>query len=152
MSYTITEPTPANIVVTESSVGPLTITEAQACTITIDETNQPLITLQQPTAALTTVVTSAAATLTVSQATPAVMVLVSETGSVNRDYLGATATYVSGVLTGITYSNGTSKAFGYSSPNVLSTIDLIAPNQPTLRKTLTYVNGVWQSTSAPVVI
>ena len=152
MSYIITEPTPANIVVTEASVGPLTIAEAQPCAITIDETNQPLITLQQPAAALVSVVVPAAASLTISQPAAAVTVLVSETGSVDRDYLGATPTYVSGVLTAIAYTNGTSKAFTYSPPGILSTIDYIDPNQPTLRKTLTWVNGVWQGTSAPVVI
>ena len=157
MTYTITEPAPANIEITEAAVGPLTIAEAQPCTITIDETSQPLITLQQPAAALVSVVAPAAASLTISQPTAAVMVLVNETGVAitafaQRDYLGAVPTYINGVLTAIAYSNGTSKVLNYSASGVLTSIDYTAPNQPTLRRSLTWVNGQWQGTSAPVVI
>lgn len=157
MNASITEPAAANIEITEASVGPLTIAEAQPCSITVDEASQPLITLQQPAAALVSVVAPAAASLTINQPTAAAMVLVNETGVAvtafaQRDYLGATPTYVDGVLMAIAYNDGTSKAFNYSAPGVLSSIDYAAPNQATLRKTLTWAGGQWQGTSAPEVV
>jgi hypothetical protein len=154
MTCSITESTTPSIEILEATAGDVVIAEAQPCTITIDEANQPLITLQQPAEALVSVIPPAAASLTITQPSAAVTVLVSETGAVvttfaQRDYLGATPTYVNGLLTEIAYSDGTSKQFTYDSSLKLIYVDYIAPNKTTLRKTLTWVDDQWTDTSEP---
>lgn len=57
-----------------------------------------------------------------------------------------------GRMTEINYDNGFGKVFGYDVDGYLITVDFYQPGVPAERKTLTWVNGVWQGTSAPVVI
>jgi hypothetical protein len=67
--------------------------------------------------------------------------------------IAPTPTYnVNGRMTEINYDNGFSKVFGYDVDGYLITVDFYQPGVPAERKTLTWVNGVWQGTSAPVVI
>jgi hypothetical protein len=57
-----------------------------------------------------------------------------------------------GVLIRIDYSNGYAKVFGYDADGYLITVDFYQPGLSTQRKTLTWVDGQWRGTSAPVVI
>ena len=69
------------------------------------------------------------------------------------DLVAPVATYNgNGNLTEINYNSGFRKVFAYDGNGYLSTVTFYQPNLPTTRKTLTYVNGIWQSTSAPVVV
>ena len=158
MTINIAEPAPALIAITESAVGALAIAEAQACSITVADGSQPQITLQQPAAALVSVLAPAAASLTITQPTAAAMVLVNEAGAAvttfaQRDYLGATPTYINGVLTRIDYTDGTARLFTYYPSGLLKWLDYLAPNRATLRKTITWsADGSWGSTSGPVEV
>ena len=116
-----------------------------------------IYTITEPAPPIIDVTEAAVGPLTISQPSPVVTVLINQTGVVTtafaqRDYLGATPTYASGILTQIAYSDGTMKSFNYSSPGIIGSIDYDAPNSATLRKTLTWASGIWQGTSAPEVI
>jgi len=65
---------------------------------------------------------------------------------------GPVATYdATGRLTRIDYDGGYAKAFSYTD-GLLTILDFLRPGRSTLRKTLTWANGQWQSTSTPEVI
>jgi hypothetical protein len=59
---------------------------------------------------------------------------------------------LNGILTEINYNSGYRKVFGYDLAGYLTTVDFYQPNKPTQRRTLSWLNGVWQGTSAPVVV
>lgn len=69
------------------------------------------------------------------------------------DLVAPVATYGgNGNLIEINYNSGYRKVFTYDGSGYLSTVTFYQPNLPTTQKTLTWVNGQWQSTSAPVVV
>lgn len=158
MNCSIIQAAPASINIVEAANGNVVIAEAQPCSITIDEADQPLITLQQPAAALVTITAPAAASLTVTQPSVVPTIVVNETGVAvtafaQRDYLGAVPTYSGGTLVQVAYSDGTQRLFTYYSSGLIKWIDYLAPNQTTLRKTITWDgNGAWTGTTAPAEV
>jgi len=156
MNCSIIEAATASVDIYENAGNSLSIAEAQPCAITVVESDQPLITLQQPTAALMSVVSPTAASLTITQPTAVPTIVLNDTGVVvtafaQREYLGAVPVYSGGTLVRVNYSDGTAKTFELNT-GYLAHVNYLAPNQPTLRKTITWSGGVWQGTSVPVVI
>jgi hypothetical protein len=52
----------------------------------------------------------------------------------------------------INYANNFRKVFTYDVDGYMITVDFYQPGLPTQRTTLTWLNGLWQGTSAPVNI
>jgi hypothetical protein len=57
-----------------------------------------------------------------------------------------TPTYTGGVLTRIDYANGSYKTFTYTG-DLVTQIDFVRPGLATIRKTISYTNGVWAGTT-----
>ena len=157
-TYLFSEPSVASVQVVESAASTLLVSEAQPCIVTIEDGGIPQITLQHPAASLVTVQQAAAASLTITPPAAAPPIIIQELGGVatpfaQRDYLGATPTYINGVLTRIDYTDATARLFTYYPSGLLKWLDYLAPNRATLRKTITWgADGSWGSTSGPVEV
>ena len=99
-------------------------------------------------------ITATTNTLTVNQPVSSIVTVTAVGPQGARvDLIAPVATYGgSGNLTEINYSSGFRKVFAYDGNGYLSTVTFYQPSLPTTRKTLTWANGQWQSTSAPEVI
>ena len=122
----------------------------QVVTVTNDVSNSITISKTEPVVSITATTN----TLTVNQPVSSI-VTVTAIGpqGARLDLIAPVATYGgSGNLTEINYSSGFRKVFTYDGNGYLSTVTFYQPSLPTTRKTLTWANGQWQSTSAPEVI
>ena len=122
----------------------------QVVTVTNDVSNAITISKTEPVVSITATTN----TLTVNQPVSSIVTVTAVGPQGARvDLIAPVATYSgSGNLTEINYSSGFRKVFTYDGNGYLSTVTFYQPNLPTTRKTLTWANGQWQSTSAPVVI
>ena len=122
----------------------------QVVTVTNDVSNAITINKTEPVVSVVATTNS----LTVNKPVSSI-VTVTAVGpqGARTDLIAPVATYGgSGNLTEINYNSGFRKVFTYDGNGYLSTVTFYQPNLPTTRKTLTYANGKWQSTSAPVVV
>lgn len=55
-------------------------------------------------------------------------------------------TYVDGVMTRVDYADGSYKTLAYTA-GLLTQVDYVRSGLPTIRKTLSYINGVWDGTA-----
>lgn len=122
----------------------------QVVTVTNDVSNSITISKTEPVVSITATTN----TLTVNQPVSSIVTVTAVGPQGARvDLIAPVATYGgSGNLTEINYSSGFRKVFTYDGNGYLSTVTFYQPSLPTTRKTLTWANGQWQSTSAPVVI
>ena len=122
----------------------------QVVTVTNDVSNSITISKTEPVVSITATTN----TLTVNQPVSSIVTVTAVGPQGARvDLIAPVATYSgSGNLTEINYSSGFRKVFTYDGNGYLSTVTFYQPSLPTTRKTLTWANGQWQSTSAPVVI
>ena len=122
----------------------------QVVTVTNDVSNSITISKTEPVVSITATTN----TLTVNQPVSSIVTVTAVGPQGARvDLIAPVATYGgNGNLTEINYSSGFRKVFTYDGNGYLSTVTFYQPNLPTTRKTLTWANGQWQSTSAPVVI
>ena len=122
----------------------------QVVTVTNDVSNSITISKTEPVVSITATTN----TLTVNQPVSSIVTVTAVGPQGARvDLIAPVATYgASGNLTEINYSSGFRKVFTYDGNGYLSTVTFYQPSLPTTRKTLTWANGQWQSTSAPVVI
>ena len=122
----------------------------QVVTVTNDVSNSIAISKTEPVVSIT----ATANTLTVNQPVSSIVTVTAVGPQGARvDLIAPVATYGgSGNLTEINYNSGFRKVFTYDGNGYLSTVTFYQPSLPTTRKTLTWANGQWQSTSAPEVI
>ena len=122
----------------------------QVVTVTNDVSNSITISETEPVVSIAATTN----TLTVNQPVSSIVTVTAVGPQGARvDLIAPVATYGgSGNLTEINYSSGFRKVFTYDGNGYLSTVTFYQPSLPTTRKTLTWANGQWQSTSAPVVI
>ena len=122
----------------------------QVVTVTNDVSNSITISKTEPVVSITATTN----TLTVNQPASSIVTVTAVGPQGARvDLIAPVATYGgTGNLTEINYSSGFRKVFAYDGNGYLSTVTFYQPSLPTTRKTLTWANGQWQSTSAPVVI
>lgn len=122
----------------------------QVVTITNDVSNSITISKTEPVVSITATTNI----LTVNQPVSSIVTVTAVGPQGARvDLIAPVATYDgSGNLIEINYSSGFRKVFTYDGNGYLSTVTFYQPSLPTTRKTLTWANGQWQSTSAPVVI
>ena len=122
----------------------------QVVTVTNDVSNSITISKTEPVVSITATTN----TLTVNQPASSIVTVTAVGPQGARvDLIAPVATYGgTGNLTEINYSSGFRKVFAYDGNGYLSTVTFYQPNLPTTRKTLTWANGQWQSTSAPEVI
>ena len=122
----------------------------QVVTVTNDVSNSITISKTEPVVSITATTN----TLTVNQPVSSIVTVTAVGPQGARvDLIAPVATYGgSGNLIEINYSSGFRKVFAYDGNGYLSTVTFYQPSLPTTRKTLTWANGQWQSTSAPVVI
>ena len=122
----------------------------QVVTVTNDVSNSITISKTEPVVSITATTN----TLTVNQPASSIVTVTAVGPQGARvDLIAPVATYGgSGNLIEINYSSGFRKVFAYDGNGYLSTVTFYQPSLPTTRKTLTWANGQWQSTSAPVVI
>ena len=122
----------------------------QVVTVTNDVSNSITISKTEPVVSITATTN----TLTVNQPVSSIVTVTAVGPQGARvDLIAPVATYGgSGNLTEINYSSGFRKVFTYDGNGYLSTVTFYQPSLPTTRKTLTWANGQWQSTSAPAEV
>ena len=122
----------------------------QVVTVTNDVSKAITISKTEPVVSITATTN----TLTVNQPVSSIVTVTAVGPQGARvDLIAPVATYGgSGNLTEINYSSGFRKVFAYDGNGYISTVTFYQPSLPTTRKTLTWANGQWQSTSAPEVI
>jgi hypothetical protein len=130
------------IVVTFGNTQVVAVQASSSNTITINKTELVLTAIHEPNSIVVTAPISSIVNVVTAGPQGARVNLIAPVPTYNA----------SGKITEINFNNGYRKVYTYDASGYLSTMTFYQPNLPTVRTTLTWVNGQWRGTSAPVEI